>query len=523
VTATASAPAVAAPIPAPPRPRPGAPWLMVVLVLAVGLAAFAVRFALVARGGGVLGDNGYDDGVHYAAADALVHGRLPYRDFLFLQPPGILLLLAPFAWLGSATTDPTGVLLARIAFLALGGVNAGLVAAICRRYGWTAAIVGGTTYAVLFPAVYGERSTLLEPVGTFGLLLAILLVRRQWRRPGLAAFLAGLPLGLAVSTKIWYIVPAVVLAAFAGRRALLLLAGAASATVLICLPFFLAGPAPMLREVVLDQLGRPTATVWTPYRRIESMLGVLQVTQPSAATDAATVLPFVLGVGAAVVAVGLAFTVRGGRLFPVLVLATGAVVLASPSYFPHYGMLVAAPLAACAGLATGRLTRPLPAGPLKAAVTAAVVVGVVAANARADAVTVSNPIPAAALTPVVARVHGCVVSDDPGVLAAVDVLSRDLRQGCEVWPDVTGYTYDRDDGRVHGDYIHRPDNVRWQRDLLAYLTSGSAVIPHRRSTGMSAATRAALHRGGALVRVGKWHVWAVDHLPSPSSPSPSAG
>ena len=39
----------------------------------------------------------YDDGVYYSAATALVHGQLPYRDFLLLQPPGIAVLLAPFA------------------------------------------------------------------------------------------------------------------------------------------------------------------------------------------------------------------------------------------------------------------------------------------------------------------------------------------------------------------------------------------------------------------------------------------
>jgi alpha-1,2-mannosyltransferase len=508
--------------PAAARPAPegrGARLLPASLILIVAVAAFVLRYVMVARGGGVLGDNGYDDGVHYAAADALVHGRLPYRDFLFLQPPGIVLLLAPFAWLGSVTTDPTGVLVARLAFLGLGGANAGLVAAVCRRYGWTAALVGGGTYAVLFPAVYGERSTLLEPLGTFALLVAILITRHGWARPRLATFLAGLPLGFAVSTKIWYLVPAVVLAAFLGRRALLLLAGAASATAIVCLPFFLADPADMVREVISDQLGRPDAALWTPYRRLESILGILHLDPPTPASDAATLWAFLPAMAGAVVATAIAATVRGSRLFPVLVVATSGVVLASPSYFPHYGMLVAAPLAVCAGLATGRIARLLRARALKVVLVVAVLACVIAGNAEGDTIEVSRPIPAARLTPVVAQVRGCVTSDDPGVLAAVDVLSRDLARGCTVWPDVTGYTYDRDDGRVHGVYVHRQDNVRWQRDLLAYLASGDAVIPHRRTTGMSAATRAALHRGGALVTAGDWHVWSVHHSPSISSPS----
>jgi alpha-1,2-mannosyltransferase len=390
---------------------------------------------------------------------------------------------------------------------------------VCRRYGMMAAIVGGGTYAVFFPAVYGERSTLLEPLGTFALLVAILITRHRWARPRLAVFLAGLPLGFAVCTKLWYLVPAIVLAAFLGRRAALLLAGIAAAAVVICLPFFIADPGAMAREVVADQLGRPAIALWTPYRRLESMLGILHLAPPTATTDRETVLLFAVAVAAAVGAVALAFTIRGARLFPVLVLTTAAVVLASPSYFPHYGMLVAAPLAACAGLATARVARLLPQRPLKLLLAVLALGGVVAGNLGGDSIEVSRPVPAARLTPVVARVHGCVTSDDPGVLAAVDVLSRDLRAGCEVWPDVTGYTYDRDDGRVNGVYIHRPDNARWQRDLLAYLTSGAAVIPHRKGTGFSAETRAALHRGGALVTAGRWHVWAVDH----SSSSASAG
>ncbi len=502
---------------APPAP-PAWDWrvaLLPALITAVAVAAFTVRLALVARGGGVLGDNGYDDGVHYAAADALVHGRLPYRDFLFLQPPGILLVLAPFAWIGSLTTDPAGDLAARLAFLMLGGVNAGLVTAICRRYGWTAAIVAGGTYAVFFPAVYGERSTLLEPVGTFAVLLAILLARHRTARPRLLMFLAGLPLGLAVCTKVWYVVPAVVLAAFLGRRALFLLAGVATAAVVICLPFFLADPGAMFREVVLDQLGRPVSRTWTVYRRLESILGLSHIDEPTAASDVPLWM-FVVAVSASAIATALAFAMRGARLFPVLVVATTAIVLASPSYFPHYGNLVAAPLTICVGLATGRVTRMIRPRPMRAVVAAAVLLVVVAANLEGDSLEVSKAVPAKELTPVVARVRGCVVSDDPGVLIALDVLSRDLRQGCVVWPDVTGYTYDRDDGRVNGDYVPRRENARWQKHLLSYLTSGAAVIPHRKGTGISPATREVLHRGGALVTVGKWHVWAVHRSTSSS-------
>ena len=70
-------------------------WLWAIAVAAI---AFLFRLVPVLRGGGLLGvADYYDDGVYYAAATGLVHGRLPYQDFLLLHPPGMTLLLTPFA------------------------------------------------------------------------------------------------------------------------------------------------------------------------------------------------------------------------------------------------------------------------------------------------------------------------------------------------------------------------------------------------------------------------------------------
>ena len=38
---------------------------------------------------------GYDDGVYLGTAIRLVHGVFPYRDYAFVHPPGIALLLTP--------------------------------------------------------------------------------------------------------------------------------------------------------------------------------------------------------------------------------------------------------------------------------------------------------------------------------------------------------------------------------------------------------------------------------------------
>lgn len=55
----------------------------------------------------------YDDGVHFAVALNLLHGQIPYRDVLFLHPPGIALATSPFAAVAPLTGDARAFVLAR--------------------------------------------------------------------------------------------------------------------------------------------------------------------------------------------------------------------------------------------------------------------------------------------------------------------------------------------------------------------------------------------------------------------------
>jgi hypothetical protein len=81
----------------------------------------------------------------------------------------------------------------------------------------------------------------------------------------------------------------------------------------------------------------------------------------------------------------------------------------------------------------------------------------------------------------------------------MNVLTRDLERGCPLWPDVTGWTYDRDDVRKpDGQAQDRPKNVRWQHHLLAYLRSGEATVVARQLTGLSPESKAVLERGRVL-------------------------
>ena len=109
----------------------------------MAVTAFVVRLAMVLRGGGLGGLMSYDDGVYYSAAGSLWWGQLPYRDFVMVHPPGILLSLAPFAGLGRLTHDALGFQVARVAWMLVGSLNAALVVVAARRSGLVAATVAG--------------------------------------------------------------------------------------------------------------------------------------------------------------------------------------------------------------------------------------------------------------------------------------------------------------------------------------------------------------------------------------------
>ncbi|WP_375388247.1 hypothetical protein [uncultured Amnibacterium sp.] len=466
-----------------------------VLPVAIGVLAFAVRLRLLLHGGGLLGIGGYDDGVDYAAGAALLHGRLPYADFLLLHPPGVALAVVPFAALGDITSDEVGLVVARLAFELIGGLNAALVVLVLRRSGTVAAATGGVLYAVLLPAVWAERSVLLEPLGTLGILLCLLLLGGAVS--GRVALAAGIAAGSAIDVKIWYVVPVAVIAAFVPRHRLRHLAGAAIAVVAVQLPFLVAAPGAMIREVVLDQLGRPH--VIGLLRRVAEMLdahrvGVLDL---RGVTAALAVL--------ACVAVLITLLTPGVRVFGALLVADAAVLLASPSYFEHYGAFTAPPLALCTGIAVQRALRGLPVGHRPQGVLAAVVCALVLLSGlHVDDRRRSGKAVPVAFVQAVERTRGCITADDPTALAVTDVLSRDLRDPrCLVWPDVTGWTYDAADERTpSGHAVLRTENARWQRLLLDYLRSGSATMVLRRSTGLGARDRAALAAAPPIARFG---------------------
>src|ERR1700693_2585930 len=88
---------------------------LVYAVIAVCTAAGAfLRLYQLARPGYLLGVTEYDDGVQFGDAVRLVRGVIPYRDFVVVQPPGIMVLMAPVAALAKVTGTAWGLGIARL-------------------------------------------------------------------------------------------------------------------------------------------------------------------------------------------------------------------------------------------------------------------------------------------------------------------------------------------------------------------------------------------------------------------------
>lgn len=454
-----------------------------VVVFAVAVAA---RLIPVIRAGGFNGNCGYDAAVYYAGSSALLHGRMPYRDFVLLHPPGILLADAPFAELGRLTTDHTGFAAAAVAAIALGGVNAVLVMRIARRLGLDrpAVIVGGLVYALWFGSITAEYLPRLEPVGNLLVLtgaLALLAARAERRDPWhrwLLPAAAGSAFGAALSVKLWWAVPLGVVLAWIVvvehryRTALVTLGGAVVAALIIDGPFLLVARSAMPTMVVADQLGRVANN---PHDL--RVLGYLSFGWTGVRSSIGIRIVAVAVAGSLLALLALrAWRVRAARA-AVLVLGVQLVqIMVQPSWFTFYADFLTVALALNVAAGVHRVPRPVqaPKGrPRRAA--APVVVGLVASALLPPALspTLIDPFPRRMLTAAVAGAR-CVQSDSPIGLVQTNTLTRDLEHGCALWVDVTGRLYGVD--RPVGDPRRTSSYVRWQGDITRYLRSGEVTL-----------------------------------------------
>lgn len=483
--------------------------------LIVFVVAFAARLAPVLASGGLGGNFSYDPGVYYAAADALTFGRLPYRDFVLLHPPGIMLALSPFAALGRITSDHTGFMAAQVGFMLLGAVNAVLVVRVARRFAVPsgAALTGGLFYAVWLGSVNAEDVARLGALGAFAFLCGLLAVSSA--RPAGARtrfLLAGLAFGAAASTKIWWAAPVLVVLGWHALgperrgRALPLASGILLALLVIDGPFFVAAPQAMWHMVVTEQLGRPARDA-SALARLGGLTGITQF-DPHPAGVA------VIAAGCALaIVLALAQRVRAARPVVLVALVQVAVLFLAPPWYGFYSDYLAPTVAVCvaaagAPIAAGaRLPRVRRAAVLTPALCTVLAALGTARYTVADRPGPIRPFAAGALPTAVEHIR-CVTSNSAMGLILIDSFSRDLRDGCPEWVDVTGRKYGIAPGARTG--APRMDHVQWHQALRSYLYSGGAVIlvPDSGSS-VGLRTLAGLRRAGVLARAGRQTVYRV--------------
>ncbi|WP_104089413.1 hypothetical protein [Arthrobacter sp. GMC3] len=434
-----------------PQPRLG------LLLGAIAAVAFSTRLLPLLVSGTLGGFRGYDDGVHYASAVHLIAGSLPYRDFVFVHPPGIALLLAPFALLGHLVSDTAGISAARIVFVLVGTLNAVLVGVLLKKWGYPAVIAGSGLYALWSVATIAERSIMLSPLLNACVLAALLALRSGGRIvPRRAVTLAAVFLGLALCFKLWAVLPigviGVMVAVRFGPRLLLrfTVVGALVCTVIMG-PFFVMAPGAMFTDVILAQLVRTDGASRGLMYRLRDFVGA----------DAPAALIFTiaaLGVLCIVTTI-YAGAARRRRLrdwgdevwWAFLAIVISVALLTSDSFFDHYPNFVAPQLALCLGVAVGsgvalcarreqerrQLSRRRVTVPVAAAVAGAVLLAPVGVRGF---VLEPQPLPhvSDAAMAAAAAPYACVFTAYSYMGVVSDSLSRSMQHGCGSIVDVFG-------------------------------------------------------------------------------------
>ncbi len=519
------------------------------LVLA-GLAA-AVRLSAVHSSGGFRTTMAYDDGVYFASTNAFLDGLMPYRDFVLLHPPGILVLGAAPVWLAHALglDDSGSLVLVRGLFLAMGSLNTVLVFLAGRHLSRTTGLLAAALYAVWLPAVREERTMLLEPVVAMGTLAALVLVpavshrragsklkagSQRWVHGTWRPVLAGVLGGIAVATKVWAVVPLLVVVGSLAvvRRwrdlAAYVIAGAVSVAAFVG-PFLAAAPRQLPEMVVTDQLGRPPMgdSLWlrlammmdleaSPLTRLISpepppdLLINLPVHDAFYSSDRAHLVVGVFAVIVAALSLLVAIRLPAARVWVALLAVQTLVLLKVPTFFSGYPAYVAPAIVLVAGSAGHLAWVWLGGGAARAASTASrprahthllrvVSVGLVALLGALAAGTATARIARPfdpAITALVAKAT-CVATDSPTHLALSGTLSRNLENGCMPVFDPGGvvYTLARPGpGSISTSDLRR-DTAQFQSFMIGYLGSADHVILSRwRINGLTPETMASVHR-----------------------------
>jgi hypothetical protein len=446
------------------------------------LAATGVRLALLFRYGGLHSTIEYDDGVHYGSALLLLHGVVPYRDTVFLQPPGITVVLLPAALIGVLTKASIGFAVARLATAAVAGITTVLLGRIvARRSGAAKGLVAAAVYAFWMSGIVAGSTVMLEPWLSLCVVLSLGVLLRAWDPAASgqvthdrSAVLAGAAMGVGCSIKIWGAVAAAVVMGWLllhgqFRIAKRYMAGAVAGAAVVCGPFFLLAPSRAFQDIITTQASRPPSGIAGIWDRWENMVGTRLF---SSAQTGRYVALLVLAMLLACMA--RAGADRLGKLAAAQLAGAAALFMLGRPYYTHYGEYVAPFIAIVVAAGLPGLSRTAP-GAAPALVTAASLLVVLALCGVQLTDAFHHVRPASVDTHALeSRLAGaqCVVSDDFTLLILADVPTR-----CG-WLDSRGDALSQLRPPVPVPFD--PSGVRritsWQADWLSRFSHADAAV-----------------------------------------------
>jgi hypothetical protein len=259
--------------------QPGWRTPVTVVIAAVTLLALGIRLFYLTRPGYLLGVTEYDDGSYFGSAVRLVHGMLPYRDFVFVQPPGITLLMTPVALLARVTGTDWGLAVARIVTMLAGAAGVALAGLLVRHRGVLAALIACGVVAIYPDSVASAHTLLVEPWLVLFCLAGAVAVFDGDQITGSRRRLiwGGAAFGFAGVVEAWAIIPVLIVLALGlrwPRRMVAYLGGVAAGFVIPVLPFAVLAPRMFYDSVIVAQVGGRVNAVRMPlWYRLRQMSG----------------------------------------------------------------------------------------------------------------------------------------------------------------------------------------------------------------------------------------------------------
>jgi hypothetical protein len=250
-----------------------------VVIAAMTLLALGLRLFYLTRPGYLLGVTEYDDGSYFGSAVRLVHGMLPYRDFVFVQPPGITLLMTPVALLARVTGTDWGLAVARIATMLVGAAGVALAGLLVRHRGVLAALIACGVVAIYPDSVASAHTLLVEPWLVLFCLAGAVAVFDGDRITGSSRRLiwGGVAFGFAGVIEAWAIIPVLVIVLLGlrwPRRMAFYAGGVVAGFVIPVLPFAALAPRMFYKSVIVAQVGgRVNAARMPLWYRLREMSG----------------------------------------------------------------------------------------------------------------------------------------------------------------------------------------------------------------------------------------------------------